>query len=126
MRPPLPPRRAGKNEAHPATRSNVTDSTRWTSGSAGSRELNWVETLDERRRRFYKVTPDGRRVLAQQRKTWETFVEAVRRVTGHEHAWRARPQITFLRDIPRSSKPLVDLSRPRAKSSQLSIASFYL
>ena len=29
---------------------------------------------------------EGRRVLAQQRKTWETFVEAVRRVTGDEHA----------------------------------------
>jgi hypothetical protein len=25
-------------------------------------------------------------VLAQQRKTWEAFVEAVRRVTGGEHA----------------------------------------
>lgn len=46
----------------------------------------WVEKPAERRRRFYKVTPEGRRVLAQQRKTWETFVEAVRRVTGGEHA----------------------------------------
>ena len=27
----------------------------------------WVEKADERRRRFYKVTPEGRRVLAQQR-----------------------------------------------------------
>jgi PadR family transcriptional regulator, regulatory protein PadR len=46
----------------------------------------WVEKPDERRRRFYKVTPLGRRVLAAQRKTWEAFVEAVRRVTGDEHA----------------------------------------
>ena len=46
----------------------------------------WVEKPDERRRRFYKVTPEGRRVLAQQRKTWEAFVKAVRRVTGDEHA----------------------------------------
>ena len=46
----------------------------------------WVEKPDERRRRFYKVTPEGRRVLAHQRKTWEAFVEAVRRVTGDEHA----------------------------------------
>ena len=46
----------------------------------------WVEKADERRRRFYKVTPLGRKVLAQQRKTWDTFVEAVRRVTGDEHA----------------------------------------
>jgi PadR family transcriptional regulator PadR len=46
----------------------------------------WVEKADERRRRLYKVTPEGRRVLAQQRKTGEAFVEAVRRVTGNEHA----------------------------------------
>jgi PadR family transcriptional regulator, regulatory protein PadR len=46
----------------------------------------WVEKPDERRRRFYNVTAEGRRVLAQQRKTWAAFVEAVRRVTGGEHA----------------------------------------
>jgi transcriptional regulator len=45
-----------------------------------------VEKANERRRRFYKVTPEGRRALAQQRKTWASFVEAVRRVTGGEHA----------------------------------------
>ena len=46
----------------------------------------WVEKPDQRRRRFYKVTAEGRRVLAQQKKTWAAFVEAVRRVTGDEHA----------------------------------------
>ena len=46
----------------------------------------WVEKAGERRRRFYAVTPEGRRVLAQQRKTWATFVEAVRRVTEEDHA----------------------------------------
>ena len=46
----------------------------------------WVEKPGERRRRFYKVTSKGRRVLAQQRKTWAAFVEAVRRVTGGDHA----------------------------------------
>ncbi len=46
----------------------------------------WVEKAGERRRRFYKVTAEGRRVLARQRQTWDTFVEAVRRVTGGEHA----------------------------------------
>jgi PadR family transcriptional regulator PadR len=46
----------------------------------------WVEKAGERRRRFYKVTAEGQRVLAQQRKTWAAFVEAVRRVTGDEHA----------------------------------------
>jgi transcriptional regulator len=46
----------------------------------------WVEKAGERRRRFYKVTTEGRRVLAEQRKTWAAFVEAVRRVTGDELA----------------------------------------
>jgi PadR family transcriptional regulator PadR len=46
----------------------------------------WVEKPGERRRRFYKVTAEGRVVLAQQRKMWSAFVEAVRRVTGAEHA----------------------------------------
>ena len=46
----------------------------------------WIEKAGERRRRFYRVTPEGRRVLAQQRKTWAAFVDAVRRITGGEHA----------------------------------------
>ena len=46
----------------------------------------WVEKAGERRRRFYEVTTEGHRVLAEQRKTWATFVEAVRRVTGDEFA----------------------------------------
>ena len=46
----------------------------------------WVEKPDERRRRLYRVTAKGRRVLAQQKKAWAAFVEAVRRVTGGEHA----------------------------------------
>jgi PadR family transcriptional regulator PadR len=51
----------------------------WISGA-------WVEKADERRRRFYKVTPEGRRVLAQQKKTWDAFVEAVRRITADDLA----------------------------------------
>ena len=47
---------------------------------------SWVEKAGERRRRFYKVTPEGRRVLAEQKKTWAKFVEAVRLVTGDDHA----------------------------------------
>ena len=46
----------------------------------------WVEKAGERRRRYYSVTDDGRRVLAAQKKTWDAFVEAVRRVTSDEHA----------------------------------------
>ena len=47
---------------------------------------SWVEKAGERRRRYYRVTVEGRRVLARQRKTWAAFVEAVRRVTGGEPA----------------------------------------
>ena len=46
----------------------------------------WLEKADERRRRYYKVTAEGRRVLAKQRRTWDAFVQAVRLVTGGEHA----------------------------------------
>jgi transcriptional regulator len=46
----------------------------------------WVEKPDERRRRFYKLTAEGRQVLAQQRKAWTTFVGAVRRIIAGEHA----------------------------------------
>lgn len=46
----------------------------------------WVEKPDERRRRFYRLTPEGRRVLARQRETWKSFVHAMRLVTGVDHA----------------------------------------
>ena len=46
----------------------------------------WVERAGERRRRFYRVTPAGQRVLLQQRRTWDEFVEAVRLVTAGEDA----------------------------------------
>lgn len=46
----------------------------------------WLERAGERRRRFYKVTAEGRRVLAAQRKAWAAFVDAVRAVTGDENA----------------------------------------
>ena len=46
----------------------------------------WIEKAGERRRRYYKVTSEGRRVLAQRRKTFAAFVAAVRRVTGVDNA----------------------------------------
>jgi transcriptional regulator len=46
----------------------------------------WVEKAGERRRRFYRLTATGQRVLAQQRQTWDEFTEAVRMVTRAEHA----------------------------------------
>ena len=46
----------------------------------------WVEKPGQRRRRFYSITPEGRRVLARQRATWKTFVEAIGLITGVDHA----------------------------------------
>jgi len=46
----------------------------------------WVEKPGVRRRRFYRLTAEGRRVLSAQRDNWQAFVEAVARVTGGEHA----------------------------------------
>jgi transcriptional regulator len=46
----------------------------------------WVEKAGERRRRFYALTPEGRRVLARQRETWKAFVRAMGLVTGVDHA----------------------------------------
>jgi transcriptional regulator len=46
----------------------------------------WVEKAGERRRCFYRLTPDGRRVLTEQRENWEAFIDAVRAVMGPSHA----------------------------------------
>jgi transcriptional regulator len=49
-------------------------------------EGRWVEKAGQRRRRFYSLTPEGRHVLARQRATWKTFVEAIALITGVDHA----------------------------------------
>jgi transcriptional regulator len=46
----------------------------------------WVEKAGQRRRRYYKLTKDGKKVLAAQRSTWESFVAAVGRITEFENA----------------------------------------
>jgi transcriptional regulator len=46
----------------------------------------WVEKAGQRRRRFYSLTAEGRRVLARQRETWRTFVHAMGLVAGVDHA----------------------------------------
>jgi transcriptional regulator len=46
----------------------------------------WVEKEGQRRRRFYRITPPGRKVLASQRTKWEEFIVALSRVTGIRHA----------------------------------------
>ena len=46
----------------------------------------WVEKAEQRRRRYYSLTAEGRKVLLSQRKSWKGFVEAIGRVAGIEHA----------------------------------------
>ena len=42
----------------------------------------WVEKPGERRRRYYKLTAEGRKVLRTQRETWKAFVTAIGRITA--------------------------------------------
>jgi PadR family transcriptional regulator PadR len=42
----------------------------------------WVEKPGERRRRYYRLTPDGRKALREQRTIWQEFMDAVTRVTS--------------------------------------------
>ena len=49
-------------------------------------EGKWVEKPEQRRRRYYSLTSEGRKVLRSQRKSWKEFVAAMSRVTGVEHA----------------------------------------
>ena len=46
----------------------------------------WVEKSGQRRRRYYKLTAQGRKVLAAQLEGWRAFVLAIGRVTGVENA----------------------------------------
>ncbi len=46
----------------------------------------WVEKAGQRRRRYYRLTAEGKKILAAQRSSWREFVEAVNRITGIEHA----------------------------------------
>ena len=45
-------------------------------------EGRWVEKAGQRRRRYYKLTPAGRRMLAQERSIWQGFFVALDRVAG--------------------------------------------
>lgn len=42
----------------------------------------WVEKPGQRRRRFYRLTPAGRRVLGEQRESWRELLVALQRVAG--------------------------------------------
>ena len=49
-------------------------------------EGRWVEKPNQRRRRYYRLTAEGQRVLAIERKTWREFARAVGRIAGVQHA----------------------------------------
>ena len=49
-------------------------------------EGRWVEKPSQRRRRYYRLTPAGRKMLRAQRGAWIAFVEAMRRITEAELA----------------------------------------
>jgi transcriptional regulator len=40
----------------------------------------WLEKPGQRRRRYYRLTPAGRRMLESQRRTWREFIAAIDRV----------------------------------------------
>ena len=46
----------------------------------------WVEAAGERRRRFYRLTPAGRKALAAHRRGWADFIKAVGRIVKPEYA----------------------------------------
>lgn len=46
----------------------------------------WIEKAGQRRRRYYRLTPEGRKVLVAQRHTWRQLLAAVQRATGLEPA----------------------------------------
>lgn len=46
----------------------------------------WVETAGQRRRRYYRLTAEGRRALAAQRGRWAAFVAALTKAAGLKHA----------------------------------------
>jgi PadR family transcriptional regulator PadR len=49
-------------------------------------EGRWVEKAGQRRRRYYRITAAGRKVLATQRNTWENFYKALSNVARIKHA----------------------------------------
>ena len=46
----------------------------------------WVEKAGTRRRRCYRLTPEGKKVLASQRNRWASFVAALTKAAGLRHA----------------------------------------
>ncbi|HZQ56275.1 MAG TPA: hypothetical protein VFB14_29065 [Bryobacteraceae bacterium] len=56
----------------------------WKKGSAELLVLSLLE--DQPRHRYDSLTPEGRKALRSQRKSWQEFFAAMSLVTGVEHA----------------------------------------
>jgi transcriptional regulator len=52
----------------------------------GWMEGRWVEKAGQRRRRYYRLTSQGREALRLRRQGFAEFVAAVRRIVGTEYA----------------------------------------
>lgn len=46
----------------------------------------WVERPGTRRRRYYRLTPQGKQALEREQETWSEFTAAVNQVLGLSHA----------------------------------------
>jgi PadR family transcriptional regulator, regulatory protein PadR len=49
-------------------------------------EGRWVEKAEQRRRRYYTLTPHGRKTLRSKQKGWKDFVAVISQITGIERA----------------------------------------
>src|SRR5688572_13910957 len=52
---------------------------------AGWIEGRWMERVDTRRRRVYRITAAGRKRLAEQRRGWKAFVRAIDQISEAGH-----------------------------------------
>ena len=49
-------------------------------------EGHWLEKAGQKRRRCYKLTKEGRKILKAQRTTWQSFVAAINQITSLDNA----------------------------------------
>ena len=54
--------------------------------NAGLIEGRWVEKAGQRRRRYYRLTAEGKKRLATERSIWQNFFLAIDRVAGFHKA----------------------------------------
>lgn len=60
----------------------------------GHVESSWQSVTGERRRKYYRVTDSGLAELAEQRRQWDTVVDALKKVwlgPGDLQTWAANP-----------------------------------